>query len=184
MAARGQTGERQPAPPGSQLPATKHPRWRKCFGVQTTRARAFCTDSGRGCDASARGVPTFSRFAAGRRPSAAQLGAGALPGAPPKHPVGENVSVCKPRGRARPARIRGGAAMLPLVVCLHFPVLWPEGAPPPPNLERVRSPAHRLSTPVGENVSVCKPRGRARPCLLYTSPSPRDKRQSRMPSSA
>ena len=27
-------------------------------------------------------------------------------------------------------------------------------------------------------------RGAARACLLYTSPSPRDKRQSRMPSSA
>ena len=40
--------------------------------------------------------------------------------------------------------------MLPLVVCLRFPVLRPEGAPPPPNLERVRSPAHRLSTPIGE----------------------------------
>ena len=26
--------------------------------------------------------------------------------------------------------------------------------------------------------------GTAKPCLLYTSPSPRDKRQSRMPSSA
>ena len=26
--------------------------------------------------------------------------------------------------------------------------------------------------------------GRFNPCLLYTSPSPRDKRQSRMPSSA
>ena len=39
-----------------------------------------------GCDAFARGAPTFFRFAAERRPSAAQLGAGALPGAPPKHP--------------------------------------------------------------------------------------------------
>ena len=28
------------------------------------------------------------------------------------------------------------------------------------------------------------PDGKIRPCLLYTSPSPRDKRQSRMPSSA
>ena len=36
-----------------------------------------------GCDAFARGAPTFFRFAAGRRPSAAQLGAGTLPGAPP-----------------------------------------------------------------------------------------------------
>ena len=29
-----------------------------------------------------------------------------------------------------------------------------------------------------------KPAGRGHNCLLYTSPSPRDKRQSRMPSSA
>ena len=28
------------------------------------------------------------------------------------------------------------------------------------------------------------PKTKSRPCLLYTSPSPRDKRQSRMPSSA
>ena len=28
------------------------------------------------------------------------------------------------------------------------------------------------------------PKGNSLPCLLYTSPSPRDKRQSRMPSSA
>ena len=38
------------------------------------------------------------------------------------------------------------------------------------------------------NPSACAPSkeelSRARDCLLYTSPSPRDKRQSRMPSSA
>ena len=33
-----------------------------------------------------------------------------------------------------------------------------------------------LKTNIGEIISIC--------CLLYTSPSPRDKRQSRMPSSA
>ena len=32
--------------------------------------------------------------------------------------------------------------------------------------------------------TVITPRDEANPCLLYTSPSPRDKRQSRMPSSA
>ena len=36
---------------------------------------------------------------------------------------------------------------------------------------------------VGENCTI-GPFARLRPCLLYTSPSPRDKRQSRMPSSA
>ena len=33
-------------------------------------------------------------------------------------------------------------------------------------------------------VRVRIPYGKVSPCLLYTSPSPRDKRQSRMPSSA
>ena len=45
---------------------------------------------------------------------------------------------------------------------------------------------------VGKNLTMKRGRPRARgrfgriikPCLLYTSPSPRDKRQSRMPSSA
>ena len=33
-------------------------------------------------------------------------------------------------------------------------------------------------------IKVFKHIGKYQPCLLYTSPSPRDKRQSRMPSSA
>ena len=33
-------------------------------------------------------------------------------------------------------------------------------------------------------IYIPKANGKYRPCLLYTSPSPRDKRQSRMPSSA
>ena len=37
-----------------------------------------------------------------------------------------------------------------------------------------------VSVNKGEIVSILGPNG----CLLYTSPSPRDKRQSRMPSSA
>ena len=36
----------------------------------------------------------------------------------------------------------------------------------------------------GENQSFLWYRNKIRNCLLYTSPSPRDKRQSRMPSSA
>ena len=47
---------------------------------------------------------------------------------------------------------------------------------------------HRLSTPVSvvhEPVQMLHPsRDHYEDCLLYTSPSPRDKRQSRMPSSA
>ena len=35
-----------------------------------------------------------------------------------------------------------------------------------------------------KSMSVFPQNGSANPCLLYTSPSPRDKRQSRMPSSA
>ena len=31
---------------------------------------------------------------------------------------------------------------------------------------------------------ISESKGKVKPCLLYTSPSPRDKRQSRMPSSA
>ena len=41
--------------------------------------------------------------------------------------------------------------------------------------------------PVGElksNVRVPFEQARAMPCLLYTSPSPRDRQKSRMPSSA
>ena len=41
----------------------------------------------------------------------------------------------------------------------------------------------RKSFAKGEHVDVKYPE-RVQPCLLYTSPSPRDKRQSRMPSSA
>ena len=43
------------------------------------------------------------------------------------------------------------------------------------------------TSPIIDNVSIVdflKRRGRDKSCLLYTSPSPRDKRQSRMPSSA
>ena len=39
---------------------------------------------------------------------------------------------------------------------------------------------YSLSSPVWSNFGTTK----GLPCLLYTSPSPRDKRQSRMPSSA
>ena len=35
-----------------------------------------------------------------------------------------------------------------------------------------------------ENMGVCTKERKGITCLLYTSPSPRDKRQSRMPSSA
>ena len=37
---------------------------------------------------------------------------------------------------------------------------------------------------LGARSAMVDPKGRAMYCLLYTSPSPRDKRQSRMPSSA
>ena len=60
----------------------------------------------------------------------------------------------------------------------------PEPWPPPP---QTASPTPAESgQPRGEAPDVCAAR-RRRPrwsCLLYTSPSPRDKRQSRMPSSA
>ena len=36
----------------------------------------------------------------------------------------------------------------------------------------------------GEIIGFLGPNGAGKTCLLYTSPSPRDKRQSRMPSSA
>ena len=37
---------------------------------------------------------------------------------------------------------------------------------------------------VGENIALFKERGMNPSCLLYTSPSPRDRQKSRMPSSA
>ena len=44
--------------------------------------------------------------------------------------------------------------------------------------------AKRQQTYLSETVKSQAKRSRAKDCLLYTSPSPRDKRQSRMPSSA
>ena len=41
-----------------------------------------------------------------------------------------------------------------------------------------------FSEKVGAGLPIWLPKGAALRCLLYTSPSPRDKRQSRMPSSA
>ena len=42
----------------------------------------------------------------------------------------------------------------------------------------------RSALDVGERATRSAGQAQARICLLYTSPSPRDKRQSRMPSSA
>ena len=41
---------------------------------------------------------------------------------------------------------------------------------------------HWIASAIG--MSILEKNGNAFDCLLYTSPSPRDKRQSRMPSSA
>ena len=47
-----------------------------------------------------------------------------------------------------------------------------------PKIEKLYiAPGNAGTSNVGENVAI-------KACLLYTSPSPRDKRQSRMPSSA
>ena len=43
---------------------------------------------------------------------------------------------------------------------------------------------HRYIKPTTNQVVITTNGHRRRGCLLYTSPSPRDKRQSRMPSSA
>ena len=50
-------------------------------------------------------------------------------------------------------------------------------APVPFATPGLRRPAHEFGP-------VCPQRGPYRPCLLYTSPSPRDRQKSRMPSSA
>ena len=52
-------------------------------------------------------------------------------------------------------------------------------------LEDLWSQGHPISK-IGEMLGVSRNSvaGKAHSCLLYTSPSPRDKRQSRMPSSA
>ena len=49
--------------------------------------------------------------------------------------------------------------------------------------ERVAEAASKLENAVGIEADVTSP-DQVAACLLYTSPSPRDKRQSRMPSSA
>ena len=51
-------------------------------------------------------------------------------------------------------------------------------------LKELRSPDN-LANPLIDDLIVCNNGSKdATACLLYTSPSPRDKRQSRMPSSA
>ena len=48
------------------------------------------------------------------------------------------------------------------------------------NVLRLTAPDVDIDGPININIGSCKSKN----CLLYTSPSPRDKRQSRMPSSA
>ena len=54
------------------------------------------------------------------------------------------------------------------------------------DLEQYYSEAERIIGVAGPEADAVRPRSGPfpMPCLLYTSPSPRDKRQSRMPSSA
>ena len=55
------------------------------------------------------------------------------------------------------------------------------------NIERLLTAAVGISAEGGEFTEIVKKmvfQGKPWNCLLYTSPSPRDKRQSRMPSSA
>ena len=52
-------------------------------------------------------------------------------------------------------------------------------------LDHSYRPQKRLANVLNHNHDISTYRqGLSQPCLLYTSPSPRDKRQSRMPSSA
>ena len=52
------------------------------------------------------------------------------------------------------------------------------------NIVTISKVGYRLVAEVSEDESPTTSDLQAKPCLLYTSPSPRDKRQSRMPSSA
>ena len=76
--------------------------------------------------------------------------------------------------------------------CPNAQVLWLMGAKEKWLAGDVASARNILNeafraNPDAEQVAASRELARsrqARPCLLYTSPSPRDKRQSRMPSSA
>ena len=73
----------------------------------------------------------------------------------------------------------GAASMIPLLIGSVIPV---KHSPQSPNGDYIDG---QIGTPQG-SASYEPQRGESEnvPCLLYTSPSPRDKRQSRMPSSA
>ena len=65
-----------------------------------------------------------------------------------------------------------------------FEVLMLNKDPDNPKKKMIFSPS-LLKVSVGDTVSFLpEDKGHNSDCLLYTSPSPRDKRQSRMPSSA
>src|SRR5665213_1884189 len=60
----------------------------------------------------------------------------------------------------------------------------------PADAVKTVSPIKHVIIMIGENrgtdhtFGVYKPKGKGQTCLLYTSPSPRDRQKSRMPSSA
>ena len=58
------------------------------------------------------------------------------------------------------------------------------GQEPDPTTGAIMTPIYTSSTYVQESPGVHKGYDYSRSCLLYTSPSPRDQRGSRMPSSA
>ena len=79
----------------------------------------------------------------------------------------------------RPAVHAGHRGKVVIPVCLQAGrATWP-GPRAPPGRKQEQEHKHHERGQQQEWVQVL-----SEPCLLYTSPSPRDKRQSRMPSSA
>ena len=59
-----------------------------------------------------------------------------------------------------------------------------EGDRTTPSVEGFRKDGERVVGKAAKNQAVTNPENTVSSCLLYTSPSPRDMRRSRMPSSA
>ena len=74
------------------------------------------------------------------------------------------------------------AGSAPLIIDAEFTEVEDKGLPTLDSVDEISTV--RARSPLELPKSGPTPEGRARVCLLYTSPSPRDAHESRMPSSA